>query len=102
MHLILWSFEIAEVNETEFRRVYGPEGEWAQLFRRGLGYLGTELLRDLESPRRYLTIDRWDSAGSFERFKIAFGEEYAALDHRCERLTVTERPLGRFDDPGAG
>ena len=27
-----------------FERVYGPEGEWAEFFRRGQGYVGTELL----------------------------------------------------------
>jgi hypothetical protein len=42
----------------EFEKAYGPDGDWARLFRRGDGYLGTELLRDrdalnlVSSPRR--------------------------------------------------
>src|ERR687888_2169496 len=32
----------------EFERVYGPEGEWTAFFRGGAGYVGTELLRDVE------------------------------------------------------
>ena len=34
----------------QFERVYGPEGDWAQFFRTGRGYVGTELLRDVEIP----------------------------------------------------
>jgi hypothetical protein len=30
----------------EFESRYGPEGDWAQLFRRAPGYHGSELLRD--------------------------------------------------------
>jgi hypothetical protein len=32
------------------------------LFRGDAEWLGSELLRDAENPRRYLTIDRWRSA----------------------------------------
>ena len=40
-----------EVRDPEaFERAYGPEGEWAQFFREGRGYVGTELLHDVESP----------------------------------------------------
>ena len=34
-----------DVHEVEaFEAVYGPEGAWAQFFRSGEGYIGTELL----------------------------------------------------------
>ena len=47
---------------------------------------------------RYLTVDRWESAEAFERFKAGFAGEYAELDRRCQRLALTERSIGQFDN----
>ena len=44
MYVILWRFRPVVGQESEFERAYGPSGEWARLFRRDEGYLGTELL----------------------------------------------------------
>jgi heme-degrading monooxygenase HmoA len=60
----------------EFERAYGPNGEWAEFFRRGKGYIGTELLRDLEIPGRYLVIDRWESADLYNAFVQEHRDEY--------------------------
>jgi hypothetical protein len=43
----------------------GPCGEWAHLFRRGDGYLGTKLLQRCEDSREYLTLDRWNSRAAY-------------------------------------
>ena len=51
-----------------FEHAYGPEGEWAQFFRSGRGYVGTELLRDVGEPDRYLVIDRWESSEAYNAF----------------------------------
>jgi hypothetical protein len=48
MYVILWRFRPVEGRESEFERAYGPSGEWALLFVRDDGYLGTELLRGLQ------------------------------------------------------
>jgi len=48
--------------------VYGPDGEWAKFFRQGAGFIGTELLRDLEESDRYVVIDRWESIEAYNRF----------------------------------
>jgi hypothetical protein len=45
MHVILWEFTIKPEKQQTFLDAYGPEGNWAQLFRRAEGYLGTELLQ---------------------------------------------------------
>jgi hypothetical protein len=56
MYVVLWRFRPREGRQSEFERAYGPSGEWALLFRRSDGYLGTELLssaprtRDSTSP----------------------------------------------------
>lgn len=89
----LWTFEVAPGRTGDFERVYGPDGDWARLFARSAGYLGTELLKDSLRAGRYLTIDRWTSGSAFEAFKQEWKAEYAALDQACEALTVSETPL---------
>jgi heme-degrading monooxygenase HmoA len=80
-----------------FERIYGPDGEWAALFRRSAGYVETLLLKDHAQANRYLTIDRWKSAEDYRRFRSRFGPEYDALDQRCERLTIQEQSLGAYE-----
>jgi heme-degrading monooxygenase HmoA len=66
-----------EVRDPEgFERAYGPDGDWAQFFRQGRGYIGTELLRDVETPGRYLVVDRWENAEAYNEFAAAHREEY--------------------------
>ena len=74
MIALIFSYEVRD--SAEFERVYGPEGEWAQFFRQGRGYVGTELLRDVESPGRYVVIDRWESAEAYNDFASANRDEY--------------------------
>jgi heme-degrading monooxygenase HmoA len=71
---LVFSYEVRD--RADFERVYGPEGEWAQFFRQGRGYVGTELLRDLEVPGRYLVVDRWESAQAYNDFVSAHRDEY--------------------------
>ena len=59
-----------------FERVYGADGEWAAFFKQGRGYIGTELLRDVEMPGRYLVVDRWESAEAYNAFAAAHRDEY--------------------------
>ncbi len=94
---ILWEYRVREEHRADFERHYGGNGTWAELFRRDPGYRGTTLLRDPRDGSRYLTIDAWDSASSFQRFKDTFTAEYAAVDKQMEALTESERHLGAFD-----
>lgn len=98
MIVSIWRYRVLEGHEAEFERIYGPAGEWAQLFGRAAGYLGTELLRGGDSE--YVTIDRWRDQASWDGFKAALGDEYLALDARCEALTVDEQALGLFEQAG--
>ena len=61
---------------ADFERVYGPEGEWAEFFRGSAGYVGTELLRDVEATGRYLVVDRWESREAYQAFVDAHRDEY--------------------------
>jgi len=95
MIAILWTYRVEQTWAALFEAVYGPEGDWAQLFRQADGYRGTELLR--QDEERYATIDRWESAAHFEDFKQRFAEDYARLDARCEALTEAEDFVGAFE-----
>jgi|SRR5215211_6747455 len=97
MYVIFWRFRPLVDRESEFERAYGPSGEWAQLFRRGEGYLGTELLQHSDDPREYLTLDRWVSRAAYETFRVHFSSEYRWLDDRLEGLTEEETPHGTFE-----
>lgn len=49
MYVIVWEFHASEGKEKEFERVYGSGGAWADFFKRGKGYVRTELLRERET-----------------------------------------------------
>jgi len=96
MYLILWEYEVQADRVTEFEENYSAEGAWVQLFQKGTGYLGTELLRDSKQPGRYITMDRWVSAEAYNSFQAEWQAEYRELDARCEHLTDRESFLGTF------
>ena len=96
MYVVLWRFRPLVGRESEFERAYGPSGECAHPFRRGDGYLGTELLRRSDDSREYLTLDRWASRAAYEAFRVRWSSEYRRLDLRLEELTEEEAPFGTF------
>ena len=97
MYVVLWRFRPLVGRESEFERAYGPSGEWANLFRLGAGYLGTELLRRSDDSGEYLTLDRWASRAAYEAFRARRGGEYRRLDRRLEELTEVESFQGAFE-----
>jgi hypothetical protein len=93
----IWEFVARSEMTMEFERCYSGSGPWAELFRRAPGFCGTSLLRDAEQPRRYVTIDRWESVEAQRSMRERFAREYEALDQRSEGLTESERPIGVFE-----
>ena len=96
MVVIVWEFRVKAEARAAFERAYGSDGDWARLFRRAAGYLGTELLRDAADSARYLTIDRWSSPAAFDDFRRDFAQEYEETDRRCAELTESETRVGIF------
>jgi quinol monooxygenase YgiN len=96
MFVRIWQFRVPSEKADEFRAVYGPDGEWAELFRREARFLGTELLHSATHPNIFLTIDRWDGANAWAAFLRVWGQDYAALDQRCKTLAVSEGEIGSF------
>ena len=95
MIALVFSYEVAEPGE--FEAVYGPEGDWAKFFASGRGYVGTELLRDLEHPTRYLVSDRWETREAYNAFVEANREEYMRRVDESAFHYLQELRLGTFE-----
>src|SRR5512135_3081812 len=96
LYVVIWEFRVRPGMEAAFEEAYGPQGAWSRLFGSGEGYLRTELIRDLETTGRYLTLDFWSSRQAYEQFRIANAERYRAIDAECETLTESENRTGEF------
>jgi len=96
-YLTIWEFHVRAGCESQFEAVYGPNGEWVQLFAQAHGFIKTELNHDLNDPLHYLTLDYWSSKEAYEIFREQYRTEYAVLDQRCEGLTEQETALGVFE-----
>jgi heme-degrading monooxygenase HmoA len=93
---LFFSYEARD--PTEFERAYGPDGEWAEFFRDGAGYIGTELLRDVENAGRYLVIDRWESRDAYQRFVELHREEYMRRVDESAFYYDSELRFGTFEN----
>ena len=100
-YLVIWEFQVRSGMKKRFEKMYGPEGEWARCFKQNASYIGTDLIhhlkaRKLKGNRGYLTLDFWTSRKAYDKFRKAHRAEYKALDQRCEKMTESEREVGRF------
>jgi quinol monooxygenase YgiN len=94
--VVIWEFHIRTGKRRSFETAYGPRGEWAELFRAGAGYVRTDLIRDANSPNRFLTLDYWKSRREYEAFRKKNAKAYRQIDAHCEALTTKETEVGRF------
>jgi len=98
MFLVLWEYDVKPGFERRFETVYGPDGDWAQFFRRSPHFRETRLLRELSRPNAYMTLDVWDSRSACENFRQQNREVYLTLDRSSEAMTLREKHLGSFDE----
>jgi heme-degrading monooxygenase HmoA len=94
MFLVLWEFDVKPGCDERFESVYGPDGDWAQLFRHDPAYQRTLLLRDPFRDRTYVTCDFWETEKAYEAFRETNSDAYLALDNKFEKLTLAERKIG--------
>jgi quinol monooxygenase YgiN len=95
---IVWEFIARADKMQEFEDYYANSGPWAAMFRKNSGYHGSVLLRDVQNPRRYLTIDRWENATMHRTMRERFSTEYQELDRAGEAFTESERHTGVFEE----
>ena len=93
MYIRVWEYHVDAGRIDAFRTVYGPRGDWSQLFRHGHGYAGTQLYADTDEATRFITVDRWSSEAAWTGFLDQYGERYQALDARTTRLSLSQREL---------
>ena len=96
---IIWEFVVKAEAVGQFEQAYGPDGAWARLFQAYPGFRGTTLLRDTDNPRRYLTIDIWDTAADRKRMLTQAKAHYSDLDEALADLTESEDEIGNFTIP---
>ena len=82
----------------QFEEVYGASGSWAAFFHGAPGYIGTELIRDVEQPNRYLVVDRWESREAYNRFVEEHRDEYMRRVDETAFLYRQELRLGTFEN----
>ena len=95
MIALVFSYEVRD--PEAFERAYGPDGYWARFFRLGRGFIGTELLRDVETPGRYLVVDRWETAEAYNAFAAEHREEYVRRVDDTRYHYDQELRLGTFE-----
>ncbi len=92
----IWEYRVKKDSLSEFEKIYGPHGKWAELFRKDNGYLSTDLHKDITKTNRYITIDYWISKDARDSFRHLYGKEFKELDEYCDSLTEKEELTGDF------
>ena len=95
-HIYVWEFLVRDDRIPEFEAAYRPGGTWTRLFEQADGYVGTELVKDIRCPGRYLTFDRWATIEHYRRYRTSFATEHKGLDADCESFTLSETDLGEY------
>jgi len=93
---IVWEFVVKEEARGQFELAYGPGGAWSKLFERCPGFRGTTVLRDAENPRRYLTIDLWETETQREQALAERKAEYSELEAAFGEWTESKTEVGIF------
>ena len=96
-HLRIWKFRPPVERTEDFEKAYGPDGVWPRLFRKGEGFLGTELLRPAGGSDWWVTIDRWRSLADFEAFQREHREAYERIDQELLGISGDEEFVGAFE-----
>ena len=97
MFTIVWLYLVKPEYVDSFEKAYVSNGDWAQFFGSGEGYLGTQFYKSSQSNHQYMTIDTWVSEEAYNTFGTERQEEYQRLDNRFEVFTVSETRIGSFD-----
>lgn len=93
VYIRVWEYHVPTDSMPAFLDAYGAAGDWAQLFRRGTGYLGTQLYRDTDTADHFITVDRWTDESAWRNFLDAWADEYSTLDAALAGLGAIERAL---------
>jgi heme-degrading monooxygenase HmoA len=94
MITIVWEYQVKANHLAEFERIYAPDGDWAELFRKSKGFVGTRLFQASDDQQLFITMDQWESITDFNTFLSQRKQEYEKLDKQCDSLIEHETRLG--------
>jgi heme-degrading monooxygenase HmoA len=97
MYVVVWSFRVRPERIRHFERIYGAEGDWAQLFSRSPGFIRTDLWRDPNVVGSYFTADYWRDPQDYDQLLRAHVGDYTRLDQESEALTLSEERIGGYE-----
>lgn len=96
---VFFRYRVHPQQVRAFEHAYGPDGPWVELFRQHPGFRRTRLFRHKGEPQIYITIDVWDSKGSYDQFRATYADEYNRLDSQLAMLKLEEHLLGYYEGP---
>lgn len=94
---IFYRYRVHPAQARAFEHAYGPDGPWAQLFRKHPGYRRTRLFRHKMEPQVYVTVDVWNSKADYEAFRQLHAPDYRRLDSQLALLKLEENVLGYYE-----
>ena len=96
MIAIMWQFDVKQGSETEFKQIYGVEGEWTAMNRHSRSYLGSSFLHDQNRSSRYIVIEYWSEMLVYEQHRAFRSDAVTSLEQRSQALVESVEPLGVF------
>jgi hypothetical protein len=96
MIAIMWQFDVKQGSETEFKQLYGVEGEWTAMNRHSRSYLGSSFLHDQNRSSRYIVIEYWSEMLVYEQHRAFRSDAVTSLEQRSRALVDAVEPLGVF------
>jgi heme-degrading monooxygenase HmoA len=93
---IICEFVVKAEARGQFELAYGPGGAWSKLFARSPGFRGAALLRDTKNPRRYLTVDFWETEAQREQALAERQAEYSELEAVLGEWIESKTEMGSF------
>ncbi len=93
---IICEFVVKAEARGQFELAYGPGGAWSKLFARAPGFRGAALLRDTKNPRRYLTVDFWETEAQREQALAERQAEYSELEAVLGDWIESRTEMGSF------
>ncbi|HJW96737.1 MAG TPA: antibiotic biosynthesis monooxygenase [archaeon] len=91
----IWEFHVKEGCERQFEAM--NRRNWPNFFMSSPHYRSTDIAKNLENSRIYLTVDKWDSREDFEEFKKAHRSEYDTIDSIHKELYESAKHVGWID-----
>lgn len=90
MYVIVWKYKVKPENCKKFEKAYGPEGSWANFFRKSEHYRGTCLFKSEKTSDAYLLLDFWSTKEACETFISQYNEKYQQLSHQLQDIYQEE------------